>query len=159
MHCGQIAQQVEQGTENPRVGGSIPSLATPSSTPPRLLAAVAFFISGCALIQDDCEQLCDNVTNALAACADETWQGEAWTWADLGAGGRLAYARGCRRQWANKQVALTSRDLELALNECHDGQEVLKTLRCEELLDMYLASEVVAGDTDADTDASSVSSP
>ena len=26
--CGQIAQLVEQRTENPRVGGSIPSLAT-----------------------------------------------------------------------------------------------------------------------------------
>ncbi len=26
--CGQIAQLVEQGIENPRVGGSIPSLAT-----------------------------------------------------------------------------------------------------------------------------------
>ncbi len=25
---GQVAQSVEQGTENPRVGGSIPSLAT-----------------------------------------------------------------------------------------------------------------------------------
>ena len=27
-HPGQVAQLVEQGTENPRVGGSIPSLAT-----------------------------------------------------------------------------------------------------------------------------------
>ena len=26
--CGQVAQLVEQRTENPRVGGSIPSLAT-----------------------------------------------------------------------------------------------------------------------------------
>ena len=28
MNCGQIAQLVEQRIENPRVGGSIPSLAT-----------------------------------------------------------------------------------------------------------------------------------
>ena len=28
MLVGQIAQSVEQGTENPRVGGSIPPLAT-----------------------------------------------------------------------------------------------------------------------------------
>ena len=28
MRYGQIAQSVEQRTENPRVGGSIPSLAT-----------------------------------------------------------------------------------------------------------------------------------
>ena len=28
QHPGQVAQLVEQGTENPRVGGSIPSLAT-----------------------------------------------------------------------------------------------------------------------------------
>ena len=28
--CGQIAQLVEQRTENPRVGGSIPPLATTS---------------------------------------------------------------------------------------------------------------------------------
>ena len=27
-HCGQVAQLVEQRTENPRVGGSIPPLAT-----------------------------------------------------------------------------------------------------------------------------------
>jgi hypothetical protein len=27
-HCGGVAQSVEQGTENPRVGGSIPSPAT-----------------------------------------------------------------------------------------------------------------------------------
>ena len=30
MRYGQIAQSVEQRTENPRVGGSIPSLATTS---------------------------------------------------------------------------------------------------------------------------------
>ena len=28
MRSGQVAQSVEQGTENPRVGGSIPSLGT-----------------------------------------------------------------------------------------------------------------------------------
>ena len=28
VYQGQVAQLVEQGTENPRVGGSIPSLAT-----------------------------------------------------------------------------------------------------------------------------------
>ncbi len=28
VYHGQVAQLVEQGTENPRVGGSIPSLAT-----------------------------------------------------------------------------------------------------------------------------------
>ena len=31
MFDGQIAQSVEQRTENPRVGGSIPSLATTSN--------------------------------------------------------------------------------------------------------------------------------
>jgi hypothetical protein len=31
MFHGQIAQSVEQRTENPRVGGSIPSLATTSN--------------------------------------------------------------------------------------------------------------------------------
>ena len=32
MFDGQIAQSVEQRTENPRVGGSIPSLATTSNS-------------------------------------------------------------------------------------------------------------------------------
>jgi hypothetical protein len=33
LQIGQVAQLVEQGIENPRVGGSIPSLATISPAP------------------------------------------------------------------------------------------------------------------------------
>ena len=39
---GQVAQSVEQGIENPRVGGSIPSLATICSRKPRY-AGLFFF--------------------------------------------------------------------------------------------------------------------
>ena len=39
---GQVAQSVEQGTENPRVGGSIPSLATEIKT---VHASGPFFVS------------------------------------------------------------------------------------------------------------------
>ena len=40
---GQIAQSVEQGTENPRVGGSIPSLTTKN----KIYAGIAQLIERC----------------------------------------------------------------------------------------------------------------
>jgi hypothetical protein len=42
--CGQVAQLVEQRTENPRVGGSIPSLATKKINMLGLLFLVAHLI-------------------------------------------------------------------------------------------------------------------
>ncbi len=47
MNHGQVAQSVEQRTENPRVGGSIPSLATtPRNCPrrrPLIISGIYFF--------------------------------------------------------------------------------------------------------------------
>jgi hypothetical protein len=43
LKFGQVAQLVEQRTENPRVGGSIPSLATMFYIPSRLLGGFCIF--------------------------------------------------------------------------------------------------------------------
>ena len=42
--CGQVAQLVEQRTENPRVGGSIPPLATTSELQPFLNRAFSHLV-------------------------------------------------------------------------------------------------------------------
>ena len=43
-HSGQVAQSVEQGTENPRVGGSIPSLATIKNATIKNISKVALSV-------------------------------------------------------------------------------------------------------------------
>ena len=42
---GQVAQLVEQRTENPRVGGSIPSLAIHSKRPPDFTSGIPISVS------------------------------------------------------------------------------------------------------------------
>ncbi len=144
-YSGQIAQQVEQGTENPRVGGSIPSLATPFRAPPRLLAAVALLFSGCGFLQDDCERLCDEVADALTACADPSW-----SWEDLEVRGPFRFAFGCRRAWDDQKVNLATRDLELALAQCDDGRTLLTEMTCDELLELYVGESAPQGSVDTD---------
>jgi hypothetical protein len=41
----QVAQSVEQGIENPRVGGSIPSLGTTNTEKPQVIITLGFFIA------------------------------------------------------------------------------------------------------------------
>ena len=43
LFFAQIAQSVEQGTENPRVDGSIPSLGTKEGLPVAVLFLLSFF--------------------------------------------------------------------------------------------------------------------
>jgi hypothetical protein len=103
---GQIAQSVEQGIENPRVGGSIPSLAT-------------FFLSGVIAVgcdPDPCDQLCRSATSQIGACMDD-WSME---WEDLDASGRANFRRRCLNRWGEVRSSLESRELEDARDQCEE---------------------------------------
>ena len=132
MVYGQIAQLVEQGTENPRVGGSIPSLATTTFLLMLLIPA------GCSLLEDRCERLCNQTGSALADCKDD-----AWAWEDVGASSKNGFVNECQQRWQDVSADLGARDLELALADCKLAEETLDDLNCSELLPVYLA-----GDTD-----------
>lgn len=170
MVYGQIAQLVEQGTENPRVGGSIPSLATtnhllrsPSAHGALRLrlgpcwrsaygalwpvvGALAFSLSlsaGCSLLEDRCERLCNQTGSALADCKDDTW-----VWEDVSASSKNNFVNACQERWQNVSADLGARDLELALADCKLAEQTLDELNCSELLPVYLE-----GDTDTDVSA------
>ena len=124
MHCGQIAQQVEQGTENPRVGGSIPSLATP------LVWGVALVLSaGCG---DTCQQLCQQSANRVAACTPD-----ALVWPDLGARSKTDFVQQCRSDWELVSGDLTQSDHQIALEVCDDAGRTLSRLSCDEVMALY----------------------
>ena len=133
MRFGQVAQSVEQGTENPRVGGSIPSLAT--------LAFLAVFalplMAGCQT--DHCEALCTQTSFALRRCLDE------WpiTWNDLDANGRNAFQNACSTRWDQTTSELEARELEDALEQCNETSELLVEMRqdgtlCDQLRAIYI---------------------
>jgi hypothetical protein len=126
---GQIAQQVEQGTENPRVGGSIPSLAT--------IFVGCVLAAGCG--QDDCEALCQNVSDRLDVCLDE-WPVE---WASLDARSRARFRGDCLDRWADVRVGLEPRELNDALEQCDDARAALAALSrdresCDALRALYV---------------------
>jgi hypothetical protein len=120
---GRVAQLVEQGIENPRVGGSTPSLAT------TLLLLTLTVLVACG---DRCERLCDEVADAVAVCRPD-----GLSWADLGATSRRSYALECKRDWDETSAALGSRDLELSLDVCEDAQDELAALSCDEIIALY----------------------
>ena len=126
---GQIAQSVEQGIENPRVGGSIPSLAT-------------FFITilaGAGCGADPCDQLCRSTTIELGACIDE-WSMQ---WEDFDASGRLNFRRRCLNRWGEVRSSLESRELEDARDQCEESslelaQRVSEGSSCDVLRALYV---------------------
>ena len=124
---GQVAQLVEQGTENPRVGGSIPSLATS-------LVLAMMMLSACG---DRCEALCSTVSDAIEECmeSDPAWNSVSWT--DLGARGRTEWARQCRRDWGRTSGPLANHELEEALDLCGQSLEDVRIMPCDELLRLY----------------------
>ena len=126
--AGQVAQLVEQGIENPRVGGSIPSLAT--TTFPLLLAAL---LMGCG---DNCERLCTQLGNRIATCKPDTLG-----WLDLGATSRADFVSSCRDDWERVSGQLTTSDLRVALDVCQESARDLDDLSCEEVSALYLDSD------------------
>ena len=83
---GRVAQLVEQGTENLRVGGSIPSPATLLFLLPILTAAQC----------DECASLCRETATKIAACMEND-EIPSLLWSDLGAKGAGRLRRHLRR--------------------------------------------------------------
>ncbi|MFT6142355.1 MAG: hypothetical protein ACI855_001232 [Myxococcota bacterium] len=81
---------------------------------------------------DRCDALCGDLGRQLAAC-----QSNATTWEDLGARNRLEYVRECRQDWESLRSDLDGWQIQLGLNECGDGQDVLAELSCREILALY----------------------
>jgi hypothetical protein len=133
---GQIAQLVEQGIENPRVGGSIPSLATLAFA--LLLGACGPPCSDAAIWVSRCESLCCEVADALEGCVDARF-----TWSDLGAADRDDFVRQCFAQWDDVSVDLTAYELQQATLVCRDVRRSVAAVepetegRCEEIRALY----------------------
>lgn len=122
---GPVAQQVEQRTENPCVGGSIPPWAT--------IFVVLLFGSGCGA--DACETLCARTASRLGTCL-LTWSA---SWEDLGAESRIAYRNQCEEDWAETRSDLEAREVRLAVDVCESTLESLnETEGCDELRALYL---------------------
>ena len=144
MTHGRIAQLVEQGIENPRVGGSIPSPATFLSTRGltracrrQALAVAVALLSGCA--NDECELLCTTVASRLDACIEE-WPSE---WQAHDSTGRAAYRRECQATWASVRSDLEPRELNDALQQCEEASVALTRMSrsestCDQLRALYL---------------------
>ncbi len=129
---GQVAQLVEQGTENPRVGGSTPSLAT-------ILPLLVCVIVGTACGSDACERLCDRVGNRIGTCLSD-WPA---TWEDLDADSRAGFQDSCRQSWADEATDLEPRELDDALDQCSEAIDALTEMRqddteCDQLRALYL---------------------
>ena len=121
---GQIAQSVEQRIENPRVGGSIPSLAT--FFKPMTLASCALLITGCSapcvVWNDQCESLCCDVGTFL----EESCREQSWTWSDLGAIDRASFIRQCIRDWDDLNSDLTTYEAQQAIEVCDTSRDAIQ---------------------------------
>ena len=135
---------VEQGTENPRVGGSTPSLATSSASShklalARILAVVFCCGSAVACQPDACERLCAEVAGRLDECLDQWPVG----WEEFDVQGARAFQTGCEQQWAQVRSDLEPREFDDAGDQCSEGIDALQRMRvdassCSELRAMYL---------------------
>ena len=126
---GQVAQSVEQGIENPRVGGSIPSLAT-------FVALLVALGSGCQ--PDRCEALCTRTSNRLSDCLASFPA----TWEDLDAVSKADFDTQCQNLWRQERADLEPRELEDALDQCDEALAALAELNasgalCDELRAIY----------------------
>ena len=123
---GRVAQSVEQGIENPCVGGSIPSPATPLLF---LFGLVALIFAGCS---DPCGQLCRESSIEIDGCGFV-----ALNWVDLGASSRVDFAEQCQSDWDRTTDDLSPTELSEARDVCEDALSVLSELSCDELLVLY----------------------
>ena len=128
--CGQVAQSVEQVTENHWVGGSIPPLATSL-----FFLVSSFALAGCG--DDPCEKLCDKLKTKLNKCVNE-WPIE---WSELGADNASSFKASCENLWGVQRSNLEFRVLEDAYDQCDEALKTLTNDRqsCETLRALYLA--------------------
>ena len=145
---GQIAQSVEQRIENPRVGGSIPSLATffPFWRALCTGSALCVTLVGCGnpcgvVWNDQCEKLCCQVAKTLDECDSESW-----TWMDLGASNKDEFVRNCFQDWDDLNGDLTTYEAQQAIQVCDTTRESIEyesgDAQCDELLGIYLQSSL-----------------
>ena len=126
---GQVAQVVEQRIENPRVGGSSPSLAT--------IPLLVLLIAGCK--DDPCEQLCQRTTNRLAECMEDWPVG----WDDFDSTSRANFRVRCENRWDEVRSGLEPRELEDARDQCDETVSDLSALQksgedCDHLRALYI---------------------
>ncbi len=126
---GQIAQSVEQGIENPRVGGSIPSLAT--------FFLLGVFGTGCS--PDPCTELCEETADALGVCMSD-WSLD---WEDFDAASREDFQDRCSNRWGEVRSNLVARELEDARGQCREARSALSTAQeDEEVCDLMRATYI-----------------
>ena len=127
LFFGQVAQLVEQWTENPWVVGSNPTLAT---------FFFSAFLAGCAT--DPCESLCTDVSNSLNQCLKD-WPTN-WTEFDYSSAGN--YRSNCESRWFANRSGLESRELDDAYEQCEESAALLDKMGaddCNYLRAIYLA--------------------
>ncbi len=125
---GQVAQSVEQGIENPRVGGSIPSLAT-------FLCLLIGLGSGAGCGAEPCLALCSEVADRLDGCLG-TWGAD---WEDFGAEDERGYRVACQDGWDAARADLEVRQVPEADDRCSAASESLAGLDCAQLAVLYPA--------------------
>ena len=132
---GQVAQLVEQGTENPRVGGLIPSLATLKTS---AFVGVLLLLAGCQ--SDSCDLLCTRTTTMLERCMP-TWTPVEWEMLD--AAGPASFENACLSRWSQVRSSLESRELEVALDQCDEALVAIDDMNeegttCDQLRALYI---------------------
>ena len=128
MLSGRVAQLVEQGIENPCVGGSSPPRATFFCKIATL--SCLGLITGCA---DPCIRTCSSAANAVDDCVED-WSMD---WGDLGANGKTQFQDNCEQSWARSASTLESRELEQAFLQCEIVNDEINELTCDDLLVLY----------------------
>ena len=121
---GLVAQSVEQGIENPCVGGSIPSQAT-------FLLPLVLLLTGCS---EPCETACQRTAFAIGRCIGD------WTvdWSDLGASSQTNFRERCQETWQRNAANLETRELEEAMTRCEEMQVDVLELDCDTLRALYV---------------------
>ncbi len=128
---GQVAQLVEQRTENPRVGSSILSLATSP-------LVLALLLGGCVgpetvgLFEDDCEATCRVTARQLDDCLEEQ------QWQTLDVDNANDFRNRCHDDWADMRQELSELERQQALESCESMLEWAREASCEELAGLYL---------------------
>ena len=122
---GLVAQSVEQGIENPCVGGSIPSQAT------FLFLPLALLLAGCT---EPCETACQRTAFAIGQCIGD-WSVD---WSDLGASSQTNFRERCQETWQQSAANLESRELEEAMTRCEELQADVLELDCDTLRALYI---------------------
>ena len=126
MCRGQVAQLVEQGTENPRVGGSSPPLAT-TLVLWGFIVGVSATSFGCA--DDSCELLCRRASSRIDSCMSD-WPAD---WSDLDSDNAAEFRDTCVIQWGLSRGVLEPREYEASLEQCDEGLDYLVGIRSSEV--------------------------